>query len=202
MTVVLQAISLGEKPTIGTIASCALVTWGFTYSFLPIPVTFFDATVPESTTDATRLTGEAPILGMVLGVLAAAMIAIHAILVKSAIKKVEGKTMNLAYWQNALSALALLPGMLISGEIFTLFRTLIGEEQGLSSFLIGSAVTVSGPMGVVLLGVHPRVRGSLVSSFASPGYCPSRSPHLSHTCSPQLCGLSFKLSSEFSSSEM
>lgn len=143
MTVVLQSLSTGEKPTMGTIASCGFVTWGFTYSFLPIPVTFLDATVPELGMDGIGRSAEAPMLGMVFGVASAAMIAIHAVLVKNAIKKVEGKTMDLAYWQNALSAIALLPAIIVSGEVPILIRTIFGSEEGLGSFIIGSGVTVS-----------------------------------------------------------
>lgn len=142
MTVVLQSLFNNERPTMGTIASCGLVTWGFTYSFLPIPVTFFGATVPEALSAAVGRSAEAPMLGMLFGVASAMMIAVHAVLVKAAIKKVEGKTMDLAYWQNALSAIALLPAILVSGEIPILLRMLLGQEGGLSSFLVGSAVTV------------------------------------------------------------
>ena len=143
MTVVLQSLTTGEKPTMGTIVSCGFVTWGFTYSFLPIPVTFLDTIVTESTVvEGMGRSAEAPMLGMIFGVAAAAMIAIHAVLVKGAIKAVEGKTMDLAYWQNVLSVIALLPGMAISGEIPILLRTMSGVEGNLSSFMFGSALTV------------------------------------------------------------
>jgi len=142
MTVVLQSLSTGEKPTMGTIASCGLVTWGFTYSFLPIPVTFLDTTVPELVIEEVGRSVEAPMLGMIFGVASAAMIAIHAVLVKVAIKKVEGKTMDLAYWQNALSAIALVPAILISGEVPVFLRTMWGDEGSFSAFAIGSGVTV------------------------------------------------------------
>ena len=143
MTVVLQSLTTGEKPTMGTIVSCGFVTWGFTYSFLPIPVTFLDTIVTESTVvEGVGRSAEAPMLGMIFGVAAAAMIAIHAVLVKGAIKAVEGKTMDLAYWQNVLSVIALLPGMAISGEIPILLRTMSGVEGNLSSFMFGSALTV------------------------------------------------------------
>ena len=146
MTVVLQSLTTGEKPTMGTIASCGLVTWGFTYSFLPIPVTFLDTIVTESpTVEGVGRSAEAPMLGMIFGVAAAAMIAIHAVLVKGAIKAVEGKTMDLAYWQNVLSVIALLPGMAISGEIPILLRTIGGDEGSLGAFMFGSALTVRPP---------------------------------------------------------
>jgi GDP-fucose transporter C1 len=137
MTVVLQSITFGEKPTIGTIASCGLVTWGFTYSFIPSP--FGQSTSGLAST-------EAPMLGMVLGVAAAAMVAIHAILIKQALKTLDGRTLDLAYWQNAISALSLIPAILMSGEVGGIMRMITGEEGSLSAFLIGSGLTVSLPL--------------------------------------------------------
>ena len=166
MTVVLQSLSTGEKPTMGTIASCGLVTWGFTYSFLPIPVTFLDQSLPEGTIEGVGRSAEAPMLGMIFGVASAAMIAIHAVLVKSAMKRVEGKTMDLAYWQNTLCAIVLVPGIVISREIPTLLRTITGSEGGLSSFVIGSGLTVC-------LLPHQQKEGSLMRVIGG-----RRLPHL------------------------
>lgn len=150
MTVVLSVVTTGERPTWSTIASCALVTWGFTYSFLPAPF-FGNSTAPDAVdevggaTDATGFTriasSEAPVLGMVLGCLSAAMIAIHAVLIKSALKKVDGRALDLAYWQNALSALALVPGILVSGEVAGFMRMLAGQEGSMHAFAIGGLVT-------------------------------------------------------------
>jgi GDP-fucose transporter C1 len=90
MTVVLQSLTTGEKPTMGTIASCGLVTWGFTYSFIPSPFGQ-SASTPQTGIAST----EAPMLGMALGVAAAAMVAIHAILIKQALKVLDGRTLDL-----------------------------------------------------------------------------------------------------------
>ena len=147
MTVVLQSLMTGEKPSRGTIASCGLVTWGFTYAFLPAPfLSSAAATGAASSAGANTalvVGREAPVLGMILGVFSAAMVAIHAVLIKSALKSVEGKTLDLAYWQNALSAIALLPAILISGEVRGMVRLVAGAEGSLRSFVTGSALTVS-----------------------------------------------------------
>lgn len=140
MTVVLTLVASGEKPTVATIASCGLVTWGFTYSFLPAPFLLTE------TGDAGVLAlthREAPVLGMVLGVASAAMVAIHAVLVKGALQSIEGKTLDLAYWQNALCAIALLPAIAVSEELGGIYRLISGTEGSLSAFAIGSGVTVS-----------------------------------------------------------
>ena len=144
MTVVLQSLMTGEKPSRGTIASCGLVTWGFTYAFLPAP--FIGGASSGTGASANLVAGpEAPVLGMVLGVFSAAMVAIHAVLIKAALKSVDGKTLDLAYWQNALSAIALLPAILFSDEVRGVVRMLSGIEGSIGSFVSGSALTVSSP---------------------------------------------------------
>lgn len=141
MTVVLQTMWFSEKPTTATIASCGFVTWGFTYAFIPAPF-IGGATTSIPTQGATGVGREAPMLGMVFGVLSAAMVAIHAVLVKAAMRAVDGRTMDLAYWQNALSAMVLIPGILVSGEVGGLMRLISGADEGLRAFAIGSGVTV------------------------------------------------------------
>ena len=155
MTVVLSSFMTGEKPTMGTIASCGLVTWGFTYAFLPAPflsstvssaeVAVLESAAGSAATSSVLMDGkEAPMLGMIFGVLSAMMVAIHAVLVKAALKSVDNKTMDLAYWQNALSALALIPGIVISGELGGLWSLVTGEEGDRGAFVAGSVLTVSG----------------------------------------------------------
>ena len=85
---------------------------------------------------------EAPVLGMVLGLMSAAMVALHAVLIKSALKTVEGKTLDLAYWQNAVGALALIPAILVAREEETLMAMLAGTTGDLRGFIKGSAITV------------------------------------------------------------
>lgn len=145
MTVVLSAITSRENPTREVIISCGLVTWGFTYSFIPVP--WMSSSTPSGGVMGGQHGGvgggEAPILGMILGVFSAAMVAIHAVLVKSALRHVEGRALDLAYWQNAISAIALIPAILISGEVWGLLRLLSGTEGELGAFVSGSLITVS-----------------------------------------------------------
>ena len=163
MTVVLQSLMTGERPSAGTIASCGIVTWGFTYAFLPSPFPTSSPIVTLSETAAVADTSnlgvlmqghEAPMLGMILGVLSAAMVAIHAVLIKAALRSVDGRTLDLAYWQNALSVLVLIPGVFISGELGTLVRTVVGEEGDLLAFVTGSILTVSPDIQASTYGDH------------------------------------------------
>ncbi|WWC72605.1 uncharacterized protein I206_106567 [Kwoniella pini CBS 10737] len=149
MTVILQSLNNGIKPNGFTIISCGIVMWGFTYSFLPIP--FTTTTIKSSSMNEIDIYGieiqqekiqlEAPMAGMLLGIASAAMVAIHAILVKQALKKVEGHTLDLAYWQNALSCLVLIPGIIFSSEIKDFAKMIIGEQGDGRAFIIGCGVT-------------------------------------------------------------
>jgi len=178
-TIALQAfIPGGARPTSLTLICCALVTWGFTYSFLPFPV-------------GAGLVPEAPALGMLLGVLSAAMIAMHAVLIKTSLRHVDGSTLDLAYWTNILSLAAITPGVVISGEIARFVRLLAGREGDLRAFAVGSAVTVSTTLLALGFAAGEDIdnrRESSGSSSASRACCPSRSRRPSRTCSPRRHG--------------
>ena len=55
----------------------------------------------------------------------------------------DGKTLDLAYWQNAIGALALIPAILVAREEETLMAMIAGTTGDLSGFIKGSAITVS-----------------------------------------------------------
>jgi GDP-fucose transporter C1 len=82
-------------------------------------------------------------LGIVLGFLSAVTLGLHAILIKDAIKKFDGKTLDMAYWGNALSAVVMLPALVVAGEVQDLTQVISGTRPGLLYFVIGSGVTVS-----------------------------------------------------------
>lgn len=124
-------------------------------------------------------------IGVALGVASSVTTAVHAIVVKRSLAVVSG-TLDLAYYSNLLSALVILPFVLVSGEVFTVLEMVAGEgEDGqFGTFLIGAAVTVSIALvarGAELTSSVNRV--SSVSSFASPVSSPSRSPRPSRTWS-------------------
>ncbi|ORY31223.1 hypothetical protein BCR39DRAFT_493966 [Naematelia encephala] len=150
-TVVLSALYFSDKPSLPTILSCGLVTWGFTYSFFSISSIVTNTGI-LATTGAVPDTaaaagggggggGEAPMLGMIFGVGSGALVAIHAVLVKGALKTLDGRTMDLAWWSNLLSAIALLPAIVISGEIRGIARLIQGTQGSLNAFITGSGIT-------------------------------------------------------------
>ncbi|ORY72212.1 hypothetical protein BCR35DRAFT_307763 [Leucosporidium creatinivorum] len=81
-------------------------------------------------------------IGVALGVASSVTTAVHAIVVKRSLAVVSG-TLDLAYYSNLLSALVILPFVLVSGEVFTVLEMVAGEgEEGqFGTFLIGASVT-------------------------------------------------------------
>jgi GDP-fucose transporter C1 len=82
-------------------------------------------------------------LGMIFGILSAVMVAVHAVLIKSAMKSVEGRMLDLAFWQNGLCGLVLLPIVVLSGELSIVWDMITGQQDGLVPFFSGSLITVS-----------------------------------------------------------
>lgn len=161
LTVVLQAGMDGVVPTKWTVVSCAVVSYGFAYSFIPSISTILEMGSSASRGGGVMVQPQAPVLGMILGFLSAAMVAVHAVLIRSSLKHVSGSTLDLAYWQNAVGALALLPGMALTGELFRLWNLMSGNGSGdLGGFVRGSAVTVSWQDGCIYAvdrGVQTRI---------------------------------------------
>ena len=84
-------------------------------------------------------------IGISLGVASSVTTAVHAIVVKRSLSVVSG-TLDLAYYSNLLSALVIMPFVLVSGEIWTVLDMLLGDGDGaaaFSTFMTGAAVTVS-----------------------------------------------------------
>lgn len=113
------------------------------------------------------------------GVLSSVTTACHAIVIKDSLKAVDGSTMALAWYSNALSAVVMLPISILCAEGSEILRTWT-EVDLLRRFLWGTAVTVSDPLAETgsskaraaltdsAIADPPLDRVSLASSFASP----------------------------------
>ncbi|KAL7412463.1 hypothetical protein BDY24DRAFT_392988 [Mrakia frigida] len=134
LTVFLASLLLRQRPPTSTIVCCSLVTIGFLYGITP------KAASPTNDRGNTQL-------GIVYGVVSAVMIAVHAILVKWSLRKVDVKDMdatyviNLAYLTNLMSAVLLFPVLILLGEVWEWKALLTNETGTLKTFLVGSAVT-------------------------------------------------------------
>lgn len=130
------------------------------------------------------------LLGTTLGVASSVTTAVHAIVVKRSLGVVSG-TLDLAYYTNLLSAIVILPFVILSGEIWTVVEMVAGNGDGaeaFGTFMTGAAVTVRrlSPSLRKLLEWRTLTRGDAdracsASSSASPASSRSRSPRPSRT---------------------
>jgi hypothetical protein len=123
-TVVTSYTLLRARPSLPILLSCSIVTLGF---FVGV---FLD-NVPVSGS------------GILFGVASSLMTALHAAVMKRGFQVVEGSALSMSWYSNLLSAFLLLPFVIILGEGPAVVEILSGHAEGLRTFLIGSAITVS-----------------------------------------------------------
>lgn len=144
LTVLLASVLLKTMPPPSTLVAVALVCAGFFYGITP------SAASPTNASSNTQL-------GIVYGVLSAATIAVHAILVKWSMRHVAVKDMdatyvtNIAYLTNLLSALGLFPILILTGEVWQWPALVANEDGSLWTFLVGSLITVRPPSPLLLM---------------------------------------------------
>jgi GDP-fucose transporter C1 len=123
LTVLTSYFMLRARPSYRIILSCATVTFGF---FVGV---FLDQVHVSS-------------LGVFFGVLSSLMTAMHAAVMKRGFEVVEGSALSMSWYSNLLSSLLLIP-FIIMGEGPAVVEIISGRAQGLWTFIVGSAVTVS-----------------------------------------------------------
>jgi GDP-fucose transporter C1 len=79
--------------------------------------------------------------GIFWGIMSSITTAIHAILIKSGMKIVKGRAIDLVYYNNLLSAILFLPVVILNGEM-TVFLAQ-AQSQSLDQFWVAVLVTVS-----------------------------------------------------------
>jgi len=82
-------------------------------------------------------------IGILMGVTSSITTSVHAIVVKRSLPVVQGDTMALAYYNNALSALFVSPIIFVTGEWPMVVNMFSFGGENLKTFVIGAAVTVS-----------------------------------------------------------
>lgn len=123
-TVLFSYILLSARSSLPVLGAVAVVCIGF----------FFGVSAESLTVSK---------IGVFMGVTSSMTTSVHAIVVKRSLPVVNGDTMHLAYYNNALSALFVSPIILLTGEwpmVVELFAT---GGDNLSTFVVGAAVTVS-----------------------------------------------------------
>jgi solute carrier family 35 (GDP-fucose transporter), member C1 len=84
--------------------------------------------------------------GLAFGVLSSVTTSIHAIIIKTSLQKVKGRTMELVYYNGMMSAILFTPVVMMSGEFATAYALVIHsnpQTEHLASFLtFGCLLTV------------------------------------------------------------
>lgn len=120
-TVLASWIFLSARPSSGVLAAVAVVCAGF-----------FCGVGAEHLTVSP--------IGVTLGVFSSITTSLHAIVVKKSLG-VTSSPMDLAYYNNLLSAIVLLPPLLISGEFETFTVLLVEGGEALRTLVVGAVVT-------------------------------------------------------------
>lgn len=127
-TVCTSLFVLHSRPSLRVLLACFLVTTGF---FVGV---FLDGT-------------EVSAIGVTFGVMSSMITAIHSVVIKRSLDVVKGSALHLSWYTNLYSAIALIPVIVVSGEIPAVVA--LFAEPGpltigispLSTFLWGSAIT-------------------------------------------------------------
>ncbi|PSR75761.1 hypothetical protein PHLCEN_2v8878 [Hermanssonia centrifuga] len=128
-TVCTSYVFLHSRPSLLVLLACSFVTSGF---FIGV---FLDGT-PVS------------LVGISFGVASSMITAMHSVVIKRSLEVVKGSALHLSWYTNFVSALILLPLLLLTGEgpgvhelLFSNPIVLEGEISPLTAFMWGSAVT-------------------------------------------------------------
>lgn len=132
-TVATSYVFLHARPSSRIFVSCSVVTMGFLVGV------FMDA-IPISP------------FGITFGIISSAITAVHSVVIKKSLDVVHGSAMHLSWYTNLLSAVVMIPLVLLAGEgpaVFDLFFgpspivPVQGELSALNTFIWGSLITVS-----------------------------------------------------------
>lgn len=85
------------------------------------------------------------------------MTASHAVVIKRSLEVVGGSALNLSYYSNLLSALVLMPLIVLAGEGPEVMKLLVGEGDGFKTIFWGSTITVR--LFVFLVALHRLMLG-------------------------------------------
>lgn len=88
--------------------------------------------------------------GVFFGVVSSATTALHAVVIKKAIKLVNDSALDLCWYTNLFSALVLSVVVLLSGELTKVLDLFYGDSDVLVTFAWGSAITVSFSLTLLL----------------------------------------------------
>ncbi|QRV84791.1 GDP-fucose transporter 1 [Ceratobasidium sp. AG-Ba] len=145
-TVIISILFLrAARPSHRILLACGIVTGGF---FTGVFLDHITASGLASSAKAKEGPGVSP-LGVFFGILSSLSTALQAVVIKRALDVVDGSAIDLAWYTNLLSAIAILPIIVLAGEVPGVMRLFFGPDQSvvgagesvLGAFLWGTAVT-------------------------------------------------------------
>lgn len=96
---------------------------------------------PNHSSSTTASPTRSSSLGIVFGVLSSMLSACHSVVIKKSLAIVDGSPISLAYYNNILSTLALVPVLFLSGETGPAIELV--SSGAARTFMWGAAVTAS-----------------------------------------------------------
>ncbi|THH04763.1 hypothetical protein EW145_g5284 [Phellinidium pouzarii] len=121
-TVLTSYIFLSARPSLYVLFACGIVTCGF-----------FIGVFLDGLNVSTK--------GVLFGVVSSATTALHAVVIKKAIKLLNDSALDLCWYTNLLSAVLLSVVVVISGEVPGIIELLYGDSDVLKTLIWGSLIT-------------------------------------------------------------
>ncbi|KAG8738351.1 hypothetical protein FRC10_006958 [Ceratobasidium sp. 414] len=140
ITVATSAVLIHTRPSLKVLLACAFVTAGF----------FVGVLLDSASSAGSSLAGSASpsLIGIFFGVLSSFTTALLAVVIKSCLPVVGNSALDLAWYNNLLSAVALAPFIILAGEgpdvLELLLTPSVPSSQGMDAFqtfIYGSAIT-------------------------------------------------------------
>ncbi|KAI0795559.1 hypothetical protein C8Q75DRAFT_746522 [Abortiporus biennis] len=128
-TVLTSYVALHARPSTQALLACSLVTLGF---FVGV---FLDGT-------------HVSLVGVSFGVASSMITAVHSVVIKRSLEVVKGSALHLSWYSNLLSSIALIPVIIVMGELPGIWDLFFGidptppnEMSKWATFVWGSAIT-------------------------------------------------------------
>jgi len=134
-TVVLSSLMLHSRPSLLILVSVVIVTSGF---LLGVVLDLSPSSGLSTTTP----------LGVTFGILSSVTTALQAVVIKRSLDVVKGNAMDLAWYNNLLSSIIMIPCVVFAGEMGEITEMFFGKGEALPAFIWGSAIT--GVMGFLI----------------------------------------------------
>ncbi|KAJ7198845.1 hypothetical protein GGX14DRAFT_699985, partial [Mycena pura] len=130
LTIAVSAVHTGVRPRATVLAAAFAVTFGFLVGTAP---TFYR-------TGATSLSQESAV-ALLYGAISSFVLAVHAVLKKTALQHVGKSVITLSYIGNMFMSIMLVPCIILHGELGALHSRYHDANMDWTTFIVGSLVT-------------------------------------------------------------